>query len=59
MQKAEDGQRLASEILTACFQVIEGASHWVQQDAPEQLSDVLLVCLANISSFRSFAYTKR
>ncbi|MEM8503583.1 MAG: alpha/beta fold hydrolase [Cyanobacteria bacterium P01_D01_bin.1] len=41
-QKSEDGRRLASEIPTARFQSIEGASHWVQQDAPEQFSDALL-----------------
>lgn len=41
-QKAEDGKRLASEIPGAQFQAIEGASHWVQQDTPQQFSDALL-----------------
>ncbi|MEM9987255.1 MAG: alpha/beta fold hydrolase [Bacteroidota bacterium] len=41
-QKAEDGQRLASEILGAQFQAIEGASHWLQQDTPKQFSNALL-----------------
>jgi len=41
-QKAEDGKQLASEIPGAQFQAIEGASHWVQQDAPQQFSDALL-----------------
>ncbi|WP_370623349.1 alpha/beta fold hydrolase [cf. Phormidesmis sp. LEGE 11477] len=44
-QKSEDGARLASEIPTARFQAIEGASHWVQQDTPEQFSDALLTFL--------------
>lgn len=37
-QKSEDGQRLAREIPGALFHPIEGASHWVQQDAPEEFS---------------------
>ncbi|MGJ3245960.1 MAG: alpha/beta fold hydrolase [Elainellaceae cyanobacterium] len=41
-QKAEDGQQLASEIPGAQFQAIEGASHWLQQDAPNQFSNALL-----------------
>jgi len=41
-QKSADGLQLASEIPTARFQAIEGASHWVQQDAPQQFSDALL-----------------
>ncbi|GAB4239351.1 MAG: alpha/beta hydrolase [Elainellaceae cyanobacterium] len=41
-QKAEDGKQLASEIPGARFQPIEGASHWLQQDAPEQFSKALL-----------------
>lgn len=41
-QKSEDGMRLASEIPTARFQAIEGASHWVQQDTPEQFANALL-----------------
>ncbi|MGD1928319.1 MAG: alpha/beta fold hydrolase [Leptolyngbyaceae cyanobacterium] len=41
-QKSEDGQQLASEIPGANFQAIKGASHWVQQDAPEEFSEALL-----------------
>lgn len=41
-QKSEDGMQLACEIPNAIFQAIEGASHWVQQDVPEQFSDALL-----------------
>ncbi|MEB3213525.1 MAG: alpha/beta fold hydrolase [Leptolyngbyaceae bacterium] len=41
-QKSEDGRQLADEIPTATFQAIEGASHWIQQDAPEQFSRALL-----------------
>jgi len=41
-QKAEDGKQLASEIHGARFQAIEGASHWLQQDAPEEFSKALL-----------------
>lgn len=44
-QKSEDGMRLASEIPTARFQAIEGASHWVQQDTPEQFANALLAFL--------------
>jgi pimeloyl-ACP methyl ester carboxylesterase len=41
-QKAEDGQQLAREIPGAQFQALEGASHWVQQDAPDKFSNALL-----------------
>lgn len=41
-QKAEDGQQLASEIPTARFKALEGASHWVQQDAPEAFTQAIL-----------------
>lgn len=41
-QKAEDGKRLAEEIPTAQFRGIDNASHWVQQDAPEEFSDAVL-----------------
>ena len=46
-QKSEDGQRLASEIPGARFQAIEGVSHWVQQDAPEQFAQALLAFFEN------------
>ncbi|MEL6158734.1 MAG: alpha/beta hydrolase [Cyanobacteria bacterium J06627_32] len=45
-QKAEDGQRLASEIPGAQFEAIEGASHWLQQDAPERFSKSLITFFA-------------
>ncbi|MGF1493865.1 MAG: alpha/beta fold hydrolase [Microcoleaceae cyanobacterium] len=41
-QRSEDGKRLASEIPDAIFQPIAGASHWIQQDAPEQFVAILL-----------------
>lgn len=41
-QKAEDGQQLAREIPGAQFQAITGASHWLQQDAPDRFSQALL-----------------
>ena len=49
-QKSEDGRQLAREIPTARFQAIKGASHWVQQDAPEQFSDALLSFLERTTS---------
>ncbi|MEO0490188.1 MAG: alpha/beta hydrolase, partial [Cyanobacteria bacterium J06659_2] len=41
-QKAEDGKRLATEIPNAIFQPIKNASHWIQQDAPEEFAGALL-----------------
>lgn len=41
-QKSDDGRRLAGEIPDAVFRSIEGASHWVQQDAPEEFSDATI-----------------
>jgi pimeloyl-ACP methyl ester carboxylesterase len=41
-QKSEDGNRLAQEIPGAVFKGINGASHWVQQDAPEEFTNALL-----------------
>jgi haloalkane dehalogenase len=49
-QKSEDGMQLASEIPGAVFQGIEHASHWVQQDAPEQFSRALLEFFASLPS---------
>ncbi|NJL39724.1 MAG: alpha/beta fold hydrolase [Leptolyngbyaceae cyanobacterium RM2_2_4] len=49
-QKADDGRQLAREIPGATFQEIEGASHWVQQDAPEQFSTALLNFFKSSSS---------
>lgn len=45
-QMAEDGRRLASEIPGARFQPIAHASHWVQQDAPEDFAAAVLAFLA-------------
>ncbi|MEA5597366.1 alpha/beta hydrolase [Rivularia sp. UHCC 0363] len=41
-QKSEDGKQLAQEIPGAVFRAIDGASHWVPQDAPEEFSAALL-----------------
>ncbi len=49
-QKSEDGMQLAREIPDAIFQAIEDASHWVQQDAPEQFSTALLDFFADSTS---------
>jgi pimeloyl-ACP methyl ester carboxylesterase len=46
-QKAEDGQQLASEIPGAKFRGIQGASHWLQQDAPDLFAAAVLEFLAN------------
>mgnify|MGYP006281185305 FL=1 len=40
-QSAVDGRQLASEIPGARFQGVEGASHWLPQDAPETFSKAL------------------
>ncbi|MEL6881912.1 MAG: alpha/beta hydrolase [Cyanobacteria bacterium J06607_10] len=34
-QKSEDGKQLATEIPNVVFKPIQGASHWIQQDAPD------------------------
>lgn len=49
-QKPEDGMQLAREIPGAIFRAIAGASHWVQQDAPEQFSTALLEFFASSTS---------
>ncbi len=41
-QKSEDGKQLTQEIPGAVFRAIDGASHWVQQDAPEKFCEELL-----------------
>lgn len=41
-QKVEDAIRLSGEISGAIFRPIEGASHWVQQDAPEAFTAAVL-----------------
>ena len=41
-QKVEDGKQLATEIPEAIFKPSENASHWIQQDAPEEFVDALL-----------------
>lgn len=45
-QKAEDGQRLANEIPGAIFHGLSNASHWVQQDVPEQFATAVIDFLA-------------
>ncbi len=45
-QKSEDGKQLAGEIPGAVFRAIDGDSHWVQQDAPEEFTAALLEFLA-------------
>ncbi len=41
-QKSEDGRQLAREIPGAVFKPIDGASHWLQQDAPDEFTTALL-----------------
>ena len=41
-QKLPDGQRLASEIPGSRLEIIEAASHWVQQDAPDEFAKAIL-----------------
>lgn len=48
-QKAEDGRQLAQEIPGAVFQGIPGASHWIQQDAPDKFSSALLTFFSHRS----------
>ena len=45
-QKAEDGRQLTSEIPNAVFKSIEGASHWVPQDAPKKFASAVIEFLA-------------
>jgi pimeloyl-ACP methyl ester carboxylesterase len=49
-QKPEDGMQLAREIPGAIFQAIENASHWIQQDAPEQFATALLKFFSSSTS---------
>ena len=46
-QKAEDGKCLATEIPGAIFQPIHNASHWIQQDAPEEFAGAILQFLSD------------
>jgi pimeloyl-ACP methyl ester carboxylesterase len=41
-QKSEDGKRLSHDIPGAIFKGIQHASHWVQQDAPDEFSNIVL-----------------
>ena len=41
-QRAEDGRRLTGEIPGARFEGVAGASHWLQQDAPEAFAGAVL-----------------
>lgn len=50
-QKAEDGMQLAREISGAVFQALDNASHWVQQDAPEQFSAAVLEFFSTTASY--------
>ena len=40
-QKVEDGKRLANEIPNASLKIIEDASHWIPQEAPEDFYKAL------------------
>lgn len=46
-QKSADGLRLSKEIPGAVFKPLNGASHWVQQDAPKEFTAALLEFFAN------------
>jgi haloalkane dehalogenase len=48
-QKFEDGQQLASEIPNAIFRGLDNASHWLQQDCPENFAYCLLNFLGHSS----------
>lgn len=41
-QSAEDGQQLAREIPGARFQAVNGASHWLPQDAPDAFNTAVM-----------------
>lgn len=45
-QKSADGMQLSKEIPGAQFRPLNGASHWVQQDAPEAFTAELLEFLS-------------
>jgi len=51
-QKVEDGRQLAHEIQGATFRTIEHASHWVQQDKPEEFAAAILTFLQENEQFR-------
>jgi haloalkane dehalogenase len=46
-QKVEDGQQLANEIPNATFKGLDNASHWLQQDCPEDFANSLLEFLSH------------
>jgi pimeloyl-ACP methyl ester carboxylesterase len=46
-QKSEDGIRLSKEIPGALFKPLNGASHWVPQDVPEEFAEAVLEFLAD------------
>ncbi len=46
-QKAEDGEQLSTEIPGAIFRPLYGASHWVQQDAPEAFAAAVIEFLTS------------
>ena len=45
-QKAEDARQLASEIPNAIFRPLEGVSHWIQQDAPQEFVEAVIEFLS-------------
>ncbi len=51
-QKVEDGRQLADEIPGATFRTIEQASHWVQQDKPEEFAAAILTFFHENEKFR-------
>ena len=46
-QKAEDAKQLASEIPNAIFMPLEGVSHWLQQDAPQEFTEAVVAFLGS------------
>lgn len=48
-QKVADGQQLAREIPNAIFKGLENASHWLQQDCPEEFANSLLEFFGDFS----------
>lgn len=53
-QKAADGVQLSEEIPGALFKPLLGASHWVQQDAPDAFAAALLEFLASAPGKAAF-----
>jgi pimeloyl-ACP methyl ester carboxylesterase len=51
-QKSADGEQLSNEIPGALYKPLNGVSHWVQQDAPEEFTAALLEFLANAPNIK-------